>query len=49
MSAVKTGFQNGAFYGAIAGTGSALYFRKLMHIPYFAMAAGTAYAAYLGT
>lgn len=42
----RTGFYHGAYYGSFAGLASAVYYRKLHHIPLYAIGSGVAYAAF---
>lgn len=42
----RSGFYTGAYYGAFFGGFSAIYARKLSHIPVYALGFGLSYAAF---
>lgn len=43
------GFDGGLYYGGMAGFVSAIYYRKVSHIPKLAVAGGLTYAFLLGS
>lgn len=45
----RYGFKHGAYYGSFLGLASAIYYRKISHVPIYALASGIAYAAFHGS
>lgn len=42
----RNGFLTGVYWGSFAGVASSVYYRRLLHIPMYAVATGTAYATF---
>lgn len=42
----RSGFLQGAYYGAFLGVMQAVYYRKVRYVPIYAAGAGIAYAAF---
>ena len=42
----RNGFETGLFFGCFPGVASAVYYRKMSHIPLYALGFGISYAAF---